>query len=156
MTDGTEPAQTRITIWGSTIELRPPVNRKLLLCNLLVTEWCSLYEIVISSDFPLYHQKTGTKTGTIVSSDWRDSTKAPLMQQANSKHPAGGGFPTPRDQFINNGFGLGGFLNKRGLNDRHCLLFLNVKLFRDPPTKILPELDDSAIGPYGLERNTNS
>jgi len=27
----------------------------------------------------------------------------------------GGGFPTPRAQFINNGFGLGEFLDKRGL-----------------------------------------
>jgi len=26
-----------------------------------------------------------------------------------------GGFPTPRTQFINNGFGLGEFLDKRGL-----------------------------------------
>jgi len=29
------------------------------------------------------------------------------------KPPAGGGFPTPRAQFINNGFGLGEFLGKR-------------------------------------------
>ena len=115
VTDGTEPAQTRITIWGSTIELRPPINRKLLLCNLLVTEWCSLYEIVISSDFPLYHQKTGTKTGTSVSSDWRDSTKAPLMQQANSKHPAGG---ASRPHAINSSImdlGLENFWTKEGL-----------------------------------------
>ena len=31
---------------------------------------------------------------------------------------AGGGFPTPRAQFINNGFGLGEFLDKRGLVER--------------------------------------
>ena len=58
-----------------------------------------------------------------------------------------GGFPTPRAQFFNNGFGLGEFLGKRGLNERHCLPSLNWAILRDPPTKILPELDDSAIGP---------
>jgi hypothetical protein len=30
-------------------------------------------------------------------------------------NPRRGGFPTPRAQFINNGFGLGEFLGKRGL-----------------------------------------
>ena len=30
----------------------------------------------------------------------------------------GGGFPTPRAQFINNGFGLGEFLGKRGVFER--------------------------------------
>ena len=67
-----------------------------------------------------------------------------------------GGFPTPRAQFINNGFGLGEFLDKRGLNERPCLPCLNWAIFRDPPTKILPELDDSVIEPYGVETITNS
>jgi len=66
------------------------------------------------------------------------------------------GGPTPRTQFINNGFGLGEFLDKRGLNERHCLPCLNWAIFRDPPTKILPELDDSVIEPYGVETITNS
>tara|TARA_B100001250_G_scaffold213273_1_gene182910 strand:- start:725 stop:901 length:177 start_codon:yes stop_codon:yes gene_type:complete len=35
--------------------------------------------------------------------------------QDDFQTPGGGGFPTPRTQFINNGFGLGEFLDKRGL-----------------------------------------
>jgi len=40
------------------------------------------------------------------------------MQQANSNSAGGVGLSTPRAQFINNGFGLGGFLGKRGLFER--------------------------------------
>jgi hypothetical protein len=42
-----------------------------------------------------------------------------------------GGLPTPRAQFINNGFGLGEFLGKRGLNGRHCLPRSNWATYRD-------------------------
>jgi len=38
--------------------------------------------------------------------------------QDDFQKPGGGGFPTPRAQFINNGFGLGEFLGKRGLFER--------------------------------------
>tara|TARA_B100001750_G_scaffold169893_1_gene138314 strand:+ start:204 stop:503 length:300 start_codon:yes stop_codon:yes gene_type:complete len=47
-----------------------------------------------------------------------------------------GGFPAPRTQFINNGFGLGEFFSKRGLNERHCLPRSNWATFKDWPTKI--------------------
>ena len=78
---GLEPATTGITIWDSTIELRPPVNRKMLLCNLLEAECRSLFQIVLPPGIPLYPQKTGTS----VSSDGTNSNKPHPMQQANSK-----------------------------------------------------------------------
>ena len=67
-----------------------------------------------------------------------------------------GGFPTPRAQFINNGFGLGEFFDKRGLIGRQCFPHSNWAIFTDWPTKILPELDDSAIGSYIGERETRT
>jgi hypothetical protein len=39
-------------------------------------------------------------------------------------NPRRGGFPTPRAQFINNGFGLGEFLDKR-----RCVVGIKIALF---------------------------
>ena len=81
---GLELATTCITIWGSTIELRPPVNRNLLLCNLLETEYCSLFQIALTPNFELYLQKpaqASVQTGRTQTSLGRCSKLIPNRRQ---------------------------------------------------------------------------
>ena len=47
-------------------------------------------------------------------SDMRENHSVAVDQNPSAFRRRGGGFPTSRAQFINNGFGLGEFLGKKG------------------------------------------